>query len=152
MCEREKWTFESRVCTYLHVESLLKRSGSGLASLLPSTKKTIKKTTTLFENYGRERNHSSKSTAKYKTFLVRAWSGKSATDPLFTMSSCRARLGFFLLVIYLHTQPAFRQAAAQKNPNNFLDRLKRLDEKVSTTFSNASYTHNVVHVNCHMAV
>ncbi|KAJ8413567.1 hypothetical protein AAFF_G00080740 [Aldrovandia affinis] len=45
------------------------------------------------------------------------------------MSGCRARVGFLLLVIYLHTQPAFRQVAAHKNPNNFLDRLKRLDEK-----------------------
>ncbi|KAJ8363930.1 hypothetical protein SKAU_G00127610 [Synaphobranchus kaupii] len=45
------------------------------------------------------------------------------------MSGCRASVGFLLLVIYLHSQPAFRQVAAQKSPKNFIDRLKRLDEK-----------------------
>ncbi|KAG5854457.1 hypothetical protein ANANG_G00038060 [Anguilla anguilla] len=45
------------------------------------------------------------------------------------MSGCRASVGFLLIVIYLHTQPAFRHVAAQKSPKNFIDRLKRLDEK-----------------------
>ncbi|KAG9337642.1 hypothetical protein JZ751_028400, partial [Albula glossodonta] len=45
------------------------------------------------------------------------------------MKGCRAAVSFLLFVIYLHSQPASRQVSAQKNTKNFLNRLKRLDEK-----------------------
>ncbi|XP_036387042.1 pentraxin-4-like [Megalops cyprinoides] len=42
----------------------------------------------------------------------------------------RGKVGFLLILMYLHTQPVFRHVGAQKQPKkNFLDRLKRLDEQ-----------------------
>ncbi|XP_061088937.1 pentraxin-4-like [Conger conger] len=45
------------------------------------------------------------------------------------MSGCRTNVGFLLIVLCLHTQPAYKQVAAQKSQKNFTDRLKRLDDK-----------------------